>query len=260
MQLNITQLKSSWLKCEACGETYLGSSCPRCAEKERAKRRNLALAEKAFANYEPFVAEVLSHRGMCKRDLLADIKKIPKAVSEGLPQDAVKALMDGSPDRGFGISGPTGSGKTMAMAALVKAHAAKEGRSILPEYGVLRCGWLLWRSWPTVADWLRSNAVKDAEAVQEETTGLCAIPMLFLDDLGAERMKGNYSDDYSRSQLDLIIDSRYRNMLPTWYTTNTDAAGLIEIYGSRLVSRLCGENPMATITGTPDLRFAKGKP
>jgi hypothetical protein len=31
--------------------------------------------------------------------------------------------------------------------------------------------------------------------------------------------------------------------------------GLIEFYGARLVSRLCGDNPLVVVTGLKDQRF-----
>jgi DNA replication protein DnaC len=58
-------------------------------------------------------------------------------------------------------------------------------------------------------------------------------PILFLDDLGAEK----YSE-FREEVLYKIIDYRYRNKLPVYITSNLSTSELAEKYSVRLVSRI----------------------
>jgi DNA replication protein DnaC len=79
-----------------------------------------------------------------------------------------------------------------------------------------------------------------------------------IDDLGAERFVGaSYAEDWAASQLDLLVDGRYNDMRPTWYTTNLSPKEFLERYGPRLFSRLTAENPMLRVPTIPDMRRAK---
>jgi DNA replication protein DnaC len=91
--------------------------------------------------------------------------------------------------------------------------------------------------------------------VETTVNDMIQADILFLDDLGSERIKGSYVEDFAASQLDVVVDERYRREAPIFYTTNLDMGGLIEFYGARLVSRLCGDNPLVVVTGLKDQRF-----
>jgi DNA replication protein DnaC len=84
---------------------------------------------------------------------------------------------------------------------------------------------------------------------------LATVPALVLDDLGGERMRAEYEDDWVASMLDLLIDRRHNAMLPTWYTTNLARNEFMDRYGARLLSRLCGENTLVTVPAGPDMRM-----
>jgi DNA replication protein DnaC len=80
--------------------------------------------------------------------------------------------------------------------------------------------------------------------------------VLILDDLGAERRKGDYQDDYAAAEIDYIVASaRYRACLPTWYTTNIPLERLAAFYGARFASRLVSESPLVELVG-PDRRVS----
>lgn len=175
-----------------------------------------------------------------------------------MPLEAVKGILSGViPKTGFGIGGAgTGAGKTCALAAIFRAGAKAYAESNI-DIDRMPCSktpWLVWSSWPESVSWMRMNAISDR--FPEYLDRMLGARVLFLDDLGSERIKGSYVDDFAASQLDLIVDSRYREMLPTFYTTNLDLDGMTERYGARLVSRLCGENPLGMVSGLPDQRMA----
>jgi len=83
--------------------------------------------------------------------------------------------------------------------------------------------------------------------------------VLVLDDLGAERAKGDYSEEWTSSLLDLVIDRRYNEMRATWWTANLGAEEFAARYGTRLWSRLTGANPAVMVPSGPDLRVVPEK-
>lgn len=158
---------------------------------------------------------------------------------------------------GLGLTGPTGCGKTYAIAALVmrlNRRDIEEAASDWKEgdyFGSYQT--LLWESWPEAVGRLRSHGA--LEKSEEWLKGWCSVHYLVLDDLGSERIKGSYAEDWAASFLDRIVDTRYRYERPIYWTTNLDAGGLINLYGSRLVSRLMGPNPLVVMQGK-DQRFS----
>lgn len=78
------------------------------------------------------------------------------------------------------------------------------------------------------------------DGVQREigTTGnlwerLCDIPVLLLDDLGAQR-----ETDWRRDQVDALIDHRYSRELPIVLASNFRPENWTEVFGTRAASRL----------------------
>jgi DNA replication protein DnaC len=161
--------------------------------------------------------------------------------------------------KGLGLCGPTGCGKTFAMAALVKRlvwRNIEEAMSDWREDSIISpFQTILWESWPEAVGRLRSHGA--IEKAEDWLQAWCSVHYLVLDDLGSERVKGSYAEDWASSFLDRLVDARYRYERPIFWTTNLDAAGLINLYGSRLVSRLMGPNPLVVMQGK-DLRFSKG--
>lgn len=199
----------------------------------------------------------MERAGLSKRERRANLEGIPQSVRKAMPSAQVKEMLRGAiPESGWGILGTTGTGKTMALAAVLRANARAILQERIPKEGPIQVDWLRWESWPILADWLRDHARSDADQVAARLQAACTAPILVLDDLAAERRIGNYGSDYAVGKLDLIIDTRHRECLPTWYTANVDGeAGLLEAYGARLVSRLCGSNPGFSVSGD-DLRMA----
>ena len=199
--------------------------------------------------------------GMSRREARVAVDLIPPTIKRAIPQGIALRLLDGQePLSGFGIGGEgTGAGKTSAVAALLKRYLeVREGRRIEeggePHFDTKPMG-LTWMSWPAEVALLRTRAIQDGyvEGVLNRAIGA---RILFLDDLGSERIKGSYVEDFAASQLDIIIDGRYRDEKPTFYTTNLDLPGMIAFYGARMVSRLCGDNPLVVVEGLKDQRFS----
>jgi hypothetical protein len=166
------------------------------------------------------------------------------------------------PTRGFGFAGSPGIGKTGALAATLRRYVAARLDRDLEDQGkdALR-RWFVWLSWPETVNRLRvasfgDGGIREIDAFVAEAV---AVDVLVLDDLGAERIKGSYIDDWAASQLDLIIDGRHRDARPIWYTTSLTRDELILRYGGRLFSRLCGANDLLEVPHArlPDRRMAR---
>ena len=183
---------------------------------------------------------------MSYRELKATMELIPKAMKNVLPKDQLSTLLDGKyPQKGFGLGGNTGGGKTMAMAAILRACAIAQVKTYKPKGDMNFNGTLHgvgWVYWPSAVQWLRSHAI-DPEA-NEWVQSLSLIPLLVLDDLGRERIKGSYVEDWAASQLDLIVNQRYREQLPILWTTNVTEADLLSLYGGAMLRRLTADNPL----------------
>lgn len=151
--------------------------------------------------------------------------------------------------RGFGLWGDTGNGKTWAMvrvaADLVERHVRF---SSFPDAAVLDFGWLTWANWPEQANLCKRKALSIDGWVSRVKAGR----YLFLDDLGGEVLKG--SDDYSLGILKEVLDARYRASKATWWTSNLAPEGLVDLYGSRLASRLLSAWKPYRVDG-PDFRL-----
>lgn len=233
------------------------SICRPCWRRAQDRREREEFAAQFLAGAQAWALDECLKAGMSRREVRAELGKVPVEIRRAIPSADVKAMLAGAmPAHGFGIGGDgTGAGKTSAMAAIFREcvlnHAVEEvkaGRAV-------PATWLAWEAWPSAVSWMRSNATSDA--FPGFVNHLCSAPVLFLDDLGSERIKGTYVEDFAASQLDWIIDERYRNERPIFYTTNLDTTGLVAFYGARLVSRLCGDNPLCFVSNLPDQRFAR---
>lgn len=213
--------------------------------------------------------DFLSRAGVSARDLQCSAEAATPQIIEAL---SAGVLEQASLASGFGLSGQAGIGKTGAMVALARAiaHRAEAPAAKPPPASVQEMEeqqrdrerpappWMLWLSWPDTVNRMRVLSMQDGGIAEVgrlvDRATRCAV--LFLDDVGAERIKGTYIDDWAASQLDLIVDGRYHAMLPTWYTTGLDAKAIVDKYGRRLFSRLCSENRLISLPRLPDRRFA----
>lgn len=226
-------------------------------EWERARRR--AEGEAILRDLPGSVRAFLFDAGMAELELTATIEGVPPQLLPMLDDDGVKAMRAGQvPSSGFGLSGPAGHGKTFLLAAVLRQMVAARFRAELPSAGsrALR-KWLAWHSWPSTVNEIRVISTRDSGLSQVEKIieHACSVEVLVLDDVGAERIRGEYSQDWAASQLDLIVDTRHRTMRPTWYTTSRNRDALVQIYGQRIFSRLTGGNPVRELSMRKDLRL-----
>jgi DNA replication protein DnaC len=190
--------------------------------------------------------EQLMRHGLSKREAKADMQRVPLAIRQAIPKDTVKILLDGEvPPSGFGLGGNTDGGKTMALAAILRRHLEAWAKNTVPLKGKVEPYWFRWVCWPDEVQWLRSHAI--ADGTTDRLDALANVPLLILDDLGRERIKGSYAEDWAASQLDFVVNSRYREELVTLWTTNVREVDLAALYGGALMRRLTAENPLTWI-------------
>jgi len=247
--------------CARCSQEYLGlpegstdQICDRCASVVEQGERILARAA------ELVDAELLD-AGLAAREREASIERIPAEIRRKLPHATARALLAGeAPQVGFGLSGTPGIGKTMALAVLVARYgrARLERLARAGESRRLR-GWLAWATWKATTERMRALSLQDGghAEVNRLVERYSAAEIVVIDDLGAERIRGSYADDWATSMLDRIVDARDREIRPVWYTTNLGREALQKLYGSRLWSRLCGVAPLVELGAGPDLRLRR---
>jgi len=234
--------------------------CEQCQRDEAEATRVAGEAANILAAMPGLSDRALRRSGVSTRERSASLDLVPANIRRlfGAPALGVEALMAGEEvRRGFGLSGGAGCGKTFALVALFKAAVEARLRTRAPKIGrAALLTWLAWTSWPTEVNDLRVMSTQEEGLVEARARilRLSKIEALVIDDLGVERLRGTYEDDWAASQLDALVDARYNEMLPTWYTTNLTADELQDRYGSRLYSRLCAENPLRAVPG-PDLRL-----
>lgn len=199
-----------------------------------------------------------ANMNVVERNASAD--RVPEAIERAMTAHQiaaprVAALRAGKLPRGlFGLGGGVGVGKSCALAVevarYVRAAMHAQG-SVLPERAVL------WVRWPELTSELRvMAAARDGgySSAERMLHGLSTTRLLVLDDLGAERMRGDAGEDWLASALELLLDRRDGNDMPTLYTTNLSRPALLERYGARMYSRLAGRNPLVECGGGRDMR------
>lgn len=226
--------------------------CWRCQE----KRDERSKTDKILEHIDDWTDNHMAKLGLSSREIRAELSKIPREIKRALNKETHKNFMAGGyPKKGWGIGGNTGSGKTMAMSAMFRAffqswakhHAETKNLSNIR----FEDSWV-WSSWPDEVNWLRAHAIDPN--VQDRVEILKTCDILFLDDLGRERIKGSYAEDWAASQLEGIINHRYRHELPTIWTTNLTLQQLADIYGGAMLSRLTADNPLIWVDNLKDLR------
>lgn len=254
--------------CKRCSSptSWLSSDgyCMECMERAHAERAAEDEARDILEHLEERVNADLDKVGLSPREIRAEWSRVPRALRDAMPRDVLRPLSEGVfPARGFGLGSETGRGKSMAVAAILRGflrarlqvHADKlpEWVKANPSMKLTRKLGVVWLCWPDTVTLLRAHAVEDL--AEDLLARAESSPLLVLDDLGRERIKGSYVDDWAASQLDRIINHRYRNELPTLWTTNVHEDALVGIYGAALISRLIEDAPLAWVDGLPSMRL-----
>ena len=129
----------------------------------------------------------------------------------------------------FILSGIGGSGKTVALGYALYLHARETVRTTV---GHVEEQWRPSRARYVLTSDLVTGVAFGREG-EERVRKLIAVPLLALDDLGAEQL-----NDVGRDLLWRILDGRYRNEAKTLIATNLEFSDLVKIYGSRFERRL----------------------
>ena len=135
--------------------------------------------------------------------------------------------------RGLFIHGPVGTGKTHIAAALLRTRSGM-GNTV-----------------PRLLLSLRKSFEDQETSEAQIIDRYSRYSFLVLDDMGAEK-----SSEYSIQSLYLIIDQRYRDMLPTIITSNLSLTELANKLDDRIASRIAGMCDVVKLTGK-DRRLSK---
>lgn len=214
--------------CSGCGASFrvlsLGAhrlSCPTCdclIEQTRAKEREeweerVRAQRLAAANINPRLAECTFERFQPEegnRQAFQQCTEYPKRWPLQLKEAQGSGLL---------LWGRPGVGKSHLAVAIALALLGKE----------------VCVRFVTVPDML--SELRDGirqNVAEEETIGrLATVPLLVLDDLGAEN-----ATTWTNEKLYQLINRRYQNLLPLVATTNCDPNQLRQTMGARTVSRL----------------------
>lgn len=139
------------------------------------------------------------------------------------------------------ITGPIGTGKTHLAWGLFRHHIANlRGVSRSPS-GIPACkGWTVTELGNEIKSEWNASATGEPSALDKA----CRTPLLLLDDVGSERQT-----EWNLEQMDLVVNSRYNELLATIITTNVVPKELAERLGSRLASRVAENATVVTLTG-----------
>lgn len=154
-------------------------------------------------------------------------KRYEDAKWEDVPE-SIKALVTKITEtrRGIYIHGEVGSGKTHVAYAIKKWWDGREG--------IFRPS-IFWNT----AELIREIKLDfdrqpvDKTRVEEGMIGREKQPLLFLDDIGAEKMT-----DFVAETFYLIVNDRYVHVRPVIYTSNLSIEELAERTGDRIASRI----------------------
>ena len=188
----------------------------------------------------------------------------------GFPLDYVQdeqvratiARMEACKQNGQGVLlyGPPGTGKTTLMAFMALKWGINDPTPTISNR--IRSPWLNKAAlWATVQEYVEDvNAeIKFSKQFEDwgdhaSASGIArSTPMLFLDDLGAEK-----ETEASRATVESLIDCRYRERADkmTWFTTNLELGEISKRYSQRTLSRLCEMCALVAYDGD-DRRLAR---
>jgi DNA replication protein DnaC len=257
-------------RCTSCSNEFQSpvpmALCPSCWSRVEAQRLS-TYKRQMGEKLNSILADELMLRGMGAVEAACSTAHVPMEIQKRLPREPLDQLRKGElPTNGFGLGGSVGCGKSGTMAALLAA--ATEARlqrrlmemtrmpTVFDEAPWHRAPAFRWVVWPTTSTWIKGSFSRKVglEEVEDFTFMACTIPLLVLDDLGRERMKVNYTEDFSFAQLDRIVDERSRNRRPILWTANANRLELSGFYGAAFMDRLIALAPLVTLPPLPSLR------
>lgn len=141
---------------------------------------------------------------------------------------------------GLFLSGGVGAGKTRMVASIANELAVR--------YEIRPVVWPV----PELLERLRRSVAsgEGEDLLESVRRARC----LILDDIGAERLT-----DWIQERLYLIIDYRYRQGLPTLFTSNLTLKELTDRLSHRIASRIIGMSRLILMKDTGDYRVVENK-
>lgn len=136
-----------------------------------------------------------------------------------------------SDKKGFYIHSPAGVGKTYIMEKFIEHYNKPYEISLGNGEKVMQQKYYKIKNMGDIFDNL-IEAQRLGTYLRELRT-LQEAPMLFIDDIGAEKYT-----DFRSEIVYKIIDYRYRNNLPIFFTSNLTMGELSDLYSDRIASRL----------------------
>lgn len=201
------------------------------------------------------VEESLRKGGLNSQALLADPGLVPAMILDGLPrgtQQAVDHLKAGGlPTTGLCLAGPSDGGKTLAVASWLISWRTNLLRRDGPVDGI-KSKWPFRKSpfvWIHMIDWNVGHHVNDPEG--NGIFPLGEVPLLFIDDLGAEDAPTAATAKRGQEALARLIDVRDRENRPTFFTTNLTKQEIYERYGDRTARRMFRINTYVVFQDLP---------
>ena len=145
------------------------------------------------------------------------------ATIETLGQDIREKLSELQPGRDVFMHGPVGTGKTHAMAALIRQYV----------YQGYQCERI---NFDDFCVKVRSTFSKAAKQTEEELIEpLQLIDKLFIDDLG---IRSKQETDFAYVTFYSLLNKRQERMLPTFISSNKNIEQLGQTFDRRIASRL----------------------
>ena len=213
----------------------LGIKAPQDAAEERSARNlQAAMAEQARRDREAIKRKFLCQQGLTEAGIprLFQSATMENIIRQGLPESLeyprmrVCSYLENiekccALGTGLIFTGPCGTLKTtFACSIMLEAFA----------HGIEARFELVMSMLDRLVMLEKSNKDEYCRTMQK----LCSVPILVLDDLGAE---GHHAD-FVRSKLEQIIFQRHANGRALIITTNLSPAGLAKLYPGRIMERL----------------------
>lgn len=135
-------------------------------------------------------------------------------------------ILDGRP---FYVSGNVGTGKTHLLCAVMNFYNAVQS------FGHHRIGINPIQNVPYNYNMYSRFFIHHTEfdELKFNVDKIAKIPQLFIDDLGTGR-----NTEFTQSRIERLINIRYNENLPLWFTTNLTDEKLEEYVGSRIYRRI----------------------
>lgn len=169
---------------------------------------------------------------LTKNQLQAILEALPPRYANVTPDHQ---LLKRVRERGVCLMGGVGTGKTYKMLQVITAYLEEQYRPNLALFGVSKVNPAqVQRIFLSVPDVLRQIKAEfdspDAPAIIDR---MIKTPILFLDDLGAEK-----ASEWVKEQLYIVINDRYNWKRPVMFTSNLTVEEINTHYGDRFTSRL----------------------